>query len=216
MVEKRNFSRGIFTPELYSRKDVDLWRAGVKEAKNVVMLRRGGMQRRMGTRLVWKIVEDNVTRPIPFTYSGDESYLLLFGQATMRPFYRGGTILETEFTILSITKASNALVGCTNHDYSVGDQVFFWGVEGMTEINGKFGIIQTTPDADSFTVDIDTTNFSTFTGSGGGITNPGTPAPPPPPPVPPAPPPPPPPPSGGGGTDYPPDEGPENPGEAWQ
>ena len=73
--------------------------------------------------------------------------------------------------IIGITKAANAKVGCTAHKFAAGDSVKFYDVSGMEEINGLTATVQLAdPDADgnAFTVDIDSTGFTTYT-SGGNV-----------------------------------------------
>lgn len=65
-------------------------------------------------------------------------------------------------TITAITKAANASISCTNHGFLVGQYVFFHGIEGMTQMNGEYGVVQTRA-TNSFTVNINSTNFDTFT-----------------------------------------------------
>jgi len=53
----------------------------------------------------------------------------------------------------------------------------------MTEINGKTGRVLTVIDANSFTVDINTSGYGVFAGATGGIVRSGAPTPPPTPPT---------------------------------
>lgn len=45
-------------------------------------------------------------------------------------------------TITGITQANPAVVSSTSHGYANGDQVYIDGVVGMTEVNGKYFIVQ--------------------------------------------------------------------------
>ena len=65
-------------------------------------------------------------------------------------------------TITAITKAANASVTCAAHGFLVGQYVFFHEIEGMTQMNGEYGVVQTIA-TNSFTVNINSTNFGTFT-----------------------------------------------------
>ena len=67
-------------------------------------------------------------------------------------------------TITGITKASKAVITATN-TLAVGDVVVFSGVTGMTEINGELGIV-TAQTGTTFTVAIDSTNFTTYASGG--------------------------------------------------
>jgi hypothetical protein len=56
---------------------------------------------------------------------------------------------------LGITNATAAVVRCVAHGFASGQRVGFSGVTGMTQINGKIGVV-TYIDANKFSVDIDT------------------------------------------------------------
>lgn len=67
-------------------------------------------------------------------------------------------------TITAISKAASAVVTAAN-DFSVNDVVGFASVAGMTEINGLVGTISARSAA-NFTVNIDSTLFTTYTSGG--------------------------------------------------
>lgn len=192
-----NFSKGELGPELQGRIDVAAYGAAVREARNVVILKYGGLQRRPGTRLVYEIPEpeagwddpDSAARLIPFEYSIEQSYSLLFTQAQMRPLAFGGAVLEEELAITAITNAANAQVTVAYHEYEVGDEVFPTGIAGEIGalLNGQVWRVVSVVNANNFTIDADTTGLAAFTAATGGITRPGAPPPPPPPPPVPAP-----------------------------
>lgn len=87
-----NFSRGVLGPELYGRFDSDTWHAAVKTGKNVVVLKYGGLSKRMGTKLVSEVLRGPVQRLIPFQFSLGQSYVLEFGDAYMAPIALGGRV----------------------------------------------------------------------------------------------------------------------------
>ncbi len=68
--------------------------------------------------------------------------------------------------VTAITKAANAQITSVGHGLSVGHQVKIENVAGMTEINGLVGTVQSLVDADNFTVDINSSGFSTYTSGG--------------------------------------------------
>jgi hypothetical protein len=76
-------------------------------------------------------------------------------------------------SITAINREPQAQITVPSHGFTTADQgvtsVMFQQVRGMTQINGLPGRIQTIVDANNFTVDIDTTNFFTYTS--GGIIN---------------------------------------------
>lgn len=76
---------------------------------------------------------------------------------------------NVSLTITGISKAANASITAT-HAFTSADigvtTVTFHNVVGMTQINTLSGVIQSVTSTTSFTVNIDSTNFTTY-GSGG-------------------------------------------------
>lgn len=77
--------------------------------------------------------------------------------------------VNTNLTITGISKAANASITAT-HAFTAADigvtTVTIHSVVGMNQINGLSGVIQSVTSTTSFTVNINSTNFSTY-GSGG-------------------------------------------------
>jgi hypothetical protein len=80
--------------------------------------------------------------------------------------------VNTNLTITGISKAANASITAT-HAFTSADigvtTVGFHGIVGMTQMNTLTGVIQSVTSTTSFTVNIDSTSFSTYTS--GGIAN---------------------------------------------
>jgi len=188
-----NFSKGELAPALWGRIDVAAYAAALRQAVNVVVLKYGGVTRRMGSRYVYEITSpaggwasaEAGQRLIPFEYSIEQTYMLLFTQAKMRPAALGGMVLEQALTVQAATNTNPVRITAAFHGYATGEEVFFSGVSGMTELNGMT-LPVTVIDANTFTVPVDGSAFGAFSGDSGGIVNAGPPpAPPAPPPVPP-------------------------------
>ena len=163
-VDKRNFTRGIFSPVVQARRDVDGWNAGAKRLTNVTLLKYGGVTKRPGTLFVYKLpADDDETRLFPFTYSTGQSYALLFGQGTMKPLAGGGAVVSDCIGITGITQANPGVVTAPFHGLSTGHEVYFDGIDGMEELNGRTATI-TVLSADTFSIGIDTTGFGAFLG----------------------------------------------------
>ena len=79
------------------------------------------------------------------------------------------TNLSTNLVITGISKAANASITAT-HSFTSADigvtVVTFHNVVGMTQINTLRGVVQTVTSTTSFTVNINSTDFTTY-GSGG-------------------------------------------------
>jgi hypothetical protein len=183
-----NFSKGEIAPELEGRFDLQAYQVGCRRARNVKIKRTGGLSKRMGTRFVTEALSDTA-RLLPFQFSDEQGYALEFGQEYMRPLALGGAVLEEGLKITAITKAANAEIEIAFHGYDVGDQFYIKSDDpptfGMHEILDRWLTILTVPDDDHFTVDVDSTGFTTFGTDTGTVRVGAPPAPPAPPPVPP-------------------------------
>lgn len=195
-----NMSKGEIAPELQSRTDVTAYTAGVRKARNVIVKKYGGLSKRPGTRFVTEVADPTQpVRLLPFLYSIEQSYALEMGQGYMRPLALGGVVLEDRLTITAIDRGSLTTVSAALHGYSVGDGVFFAGIEGMTQLNGRQAKVVGVNGTGKFVVDVDSSDFDPFVADTGGITRTEPPAPVVPPVVPPPTPDPEPPVTGGGG-----------------
>lgn len=196
-----NFAKGEVSPEIYARFDVAARAAAVKRARNVRVMKYGGLAKRLGTRLVAEVLDaSKPVRLVPFQFSLTQAYALEMGQGYMRPAANGGMVLEDDLAITGITSAAQAVVSSAYHGYSVGDQVYLTGGAGDMGalLNDRFWTIVAVPDAGRYTIDANTSGVA-FSGWTGGITRSAPPPPPAPDPVVPDPVDPPDPPYTGGG-----------------
>lgn len=197
---QHNFSKGVLSKELWGRSDIVPYNAGVREGKNIVVMKYGGLTKRPGTRFVYEVKDGAVKRLIPFEGAYEASYTMLLGQASMRLGALGGMVLETKLTVEAVTLGNPVKITASYHGFATGDEVYFSGVLGATWLNGRTETI-TKVDDHNFTVPINGAGLAARTGDTGGIINSAPPPPPPPPPTVPPPPPPAPPPivgTGGG------------------
>jgi len=213
-----NLSKGEFGPELFGRVDIPQYNAGVKEGRNFLIQRYGGMAFRPGFRFAGEVDDkDKLYRLTAFQYSIDQAYIQLHGDAQTRFLADGGFVVEDDLKVQAATKAAEIVLQVDFHDYAVGERVWIDGIEGMEELNNRFATVVAVPDANHVTLDIDSTNFGTLTDSTGTVRV-GAPTPPPDPePPPPTPPDPPEPPitSGSGGVDLGGSSGGQGPGN-WE
>jgi len=75
----------------------------------------------------------------------------------------------SEISNVELTNAGDPTQGLTvysgKHGLSTGKQVYFYGIEGMTQANNKQFLV-TVIDGDTFTVDVDATDFGSYTAGG--------------------------------------------------
>jgi hypothetical protein len=196
---QQNFSKGVLSKALWGRSDIAPYSAGVRQGTNVVILKYGGLQKRPGSFFVYEVKDGTPKRLIPFEGAYEASYALLLGQATQRQASGGGMVVETALTVEEVTLTNPVRIKASFHGYTTGDEVFFTGLTGPDQLNGRI-LSVTVLDADHFTVPVDGTGFGALTADSGGTIRTGAPPAPPAPPVVPAPAPDPvPPPIGGGG-----------------
>lgn len=67
--------------------------------------------------------------------------------------------------ITAVTKANPGSVTCPSHGFTTGDEIAFFDVGGMTELEAN-GYTITVVDANTFTIGVDSSSFSTFTSGG--------------------------------------------------
>jgi hypothetical protein len=167
-INKRNFTRGIFSPVVYSRKDVDAWQAGARQLQNVTIMKHGGVRKRPGTWLVYELpLGERVPRLFPFTYSPGQSYALLFGQGWTMPLALGGAVVSAGFGITAITNADPAVITAPYHDLAADDEIYLDGIDGMEELNGRVFQVVAVIDADNFSINVDSTDYGIFAADSG-------------------------------------------------
>lgn len=169
-----NFSKGELGPQLYGRFDVDAWQSALRKARNVIVMKYGGVTKRPGTRLVGQVINSaEPTMLIPFQFSMTQTYALEMGQGYMAPCALGGRILENEQPITAITNAANAQLTIAYHGFSVGDLLYIDGVEGAMGVvlNYRTWTVVSVIDSNTITINANTSACAAFVGCTGGTAN---------------------------------------------
>lgn len=163
------FSGGEVSDAVAARYDVSKYATALSLGRNCLGLAQGGQYNRPGFMFGDEVKDSTKTTVVlPFIFTPGDAYALEFSPGKMRVFYRGDLVTRPPLTITGITQAAQAVVTSPDHGYVVGWTVAFKGVEGMTEINGMRGQIVAVT-TDTYTVNIDSTGFSAFTGDTGGV-----------------------------------------------
>jgi hypothetical protein len=169
-----NFSKGELAPELYGRFDVDTWQSALRQARNVIVMKYGGVTKRPGTRLVGNVINASVpTRLIPFQFSLTQTYILEMGQGYMVPSALGGRILQAAQPITAIANASYAQLTIAFHGFAVGDLIYIDGAAGGmgAVLNYRTWTVMAVIDASTLTINADTSGCPAFSGCTGGTAN---------------------------------------------
>ena len=132
-----NLAAGELTAGLWARVDLAKFHAGVALGLNFFIEYHGGASNRAGTMIVGRAVNSSKpNRLIPFTFSTVQTYMLVFGDLTMRVIKDGAWVLETGAAITGISNANPGVISVVN-TLSNGDEVYVAGAVGLTELNGK-------------------------------------------------------------------------------
>jgi len=168
------FTAGEISPRLEGRVTIEKYREGLSVLTNMIVQPHGGVTRRPGTEYLGEVKNSsNATRLIPFEFKTADTYALEFGDQYMRVFRNGLQVLvDSEKNVSAITKADPGVFTSSSHGLSNGDEVYLYNTGGgMTELVARNYLIANSTTntftlTDLFGSDIDTTSFTTYTGSG--------------------------------------------------
>lgn len=167
----RSFAGGEITPELYGRIDLVKFQTGLAHCENVMVLPHGPATRRPGFEYILQAKRTDSVRLIPFSFNTEQTYTLEVGNFYMRFHTNRATVLEAAVSVTSISQGNPGVVTYSGTDPAEGAWVFFAGVSGMTEVNGRF-LVATNVNTTANTFELcdlrgnifDTTSYSAGTG----------------------------------------------------
>lgn len=115
---QRGFGAGEITSSLFARSDLTQYAMGATKIENFVVLPQGAMRTRAGFRLVGQAVDSShPVRLIPFRYSSEQTFVLEFGNYTLRIIENGAYLANSNNTIYQISTPYKA-EDLKNIDYS--------------------------------------------------------------------------------------------------
>ncbi len=117
-VIQRAFAAGEISPDLYGRADQVKYQTGLRQARNFIVMRHGGVTRRTGSQHI-DVTKDysQASYMARFVFNQDQTYLIEVGEEYFR-FYRG-----TSQIVVSSVDAWSAITA-----YVVGDLASLAGV----------------------------------------------------------------------------------------
>lgn len=135
---QHSFNSGEWAPALNARVDLTKYHSGAALLQNFFVDYRGGATARAGTKYILQALDSSkAVRLIPFQASVLVSYMLEFGNQTLRFYNNGAPVLETGIAITAVGLANPALITAAN-TYTNGDVVFISGVVGTTQLNSNY------------------------------------------------------------------------------
>lgn len=168
---QNSFHAGEWAPALNARVDLAKYHSAAELLENFFVDYRGGASTRPGTKYVIRCLNDNdICRVISFQASFRLGYILQFGANVLRFIRDGAPVLEPTIAITGATKANPCVVSVVN-TYVAGDWVFIAGVNGMTQLNGKYYKIASRTGGtitlnDLFNNPVDSTGYGVYTSGG--------------------------------------------------
>lgn len=102
-VSQNSFSKGILSPSLQGRIDLEQYNLGLKNLENGIIMQEGCVVNRSGLEFLQEVKFSNKnTRLIPFVFNANQSYILEFGEKYIRFLKDGGYILGNDNEIYEI------------------------------------------------------------------------------------------------------------------
>lgn len=163
---KFTFTAGEISPKLLGRTDLEQYDMGMAKAQNYIVDYRGGLTTRAGQffcEYVWKDEFDTRFHDFTFSFSPEDTYMVLFGEGYVRFLQDGSYVLEDPFTITDIT--DDIVTTSAAHGYAIDDWVKISGVNGFTNVNGRTYIIVAVPTATTFQIEA-VPDYGTFVPDG--------------------------------------------------
>lgn len=157
---------GYISPKMRGRVDLDFYKQSLDYILNYIVSPQGEVNYRNGSFFVSQTRGNKKARIIPFIYNTEQAYIIEITDLFMRFYKDHGLITNTPKAVTAITNAATAQIACAGHGFSLSDPIYFSGVSGMHQINGLEGSVASVVDANNFTVNINTTTFSTYTSGG--------------------------------------------------
>lgn len=162
----QNFAAGELSPRMRGRYDLPLYQNGSERLENFIVETQGPARYRTGFKYVTNTYQDKLARLIPFVFNDEQSYIFELTNERGRIISNGGLIIGTiTGSITAITNAASAIVTSASHGLTTGDEVFITEVEGMTELNNNYYTV-TVLDPNSFSLNVNSTGFGTYTSGG--------------------------------------------------
>jgi hypothetical protein len=169
-----NFNGGEVGPLLSGRVDFEKYSSSCFKMERFVPTVQGPAKRMPGTRFVLPTKYQDKTAWLKrFEFSFDQAYILEFGDQYVRFYTDRGVVLGDTLDITNITNANPGVLTYTGTDPANGDWFYVTGVEGLTELNGRYvQVSNVNAGANTFELkdwfgnNIDTTSFGTYVFNG--------------------------------------------------
>ena len=126
ILSQRSLAGGEIAPSLYARIDSSKYQIGLRQLRNMYIMRAGGSLNRPGTYFVSEARNVGAAiRLIPYLATSQITYLLELGNGYIKPFKNGAHILESTVTVTGFSFADPVSITAPSHGFSDGDEIQF-------------------------------------------------------------------------------------------
>lgn len=139
---------GEISSSLWARTDLARWSTSLKTCRNFFVRPTGGVSNRAGLEFVYALDATSEAALIPFIFSSEQAYMLVFQEESVKVFADGAYVDNTSpATITNITRTHSlhdiyTVTTSAPHGFSDGDYVTIAGVIDTfdVEVNGVWQI----------------------------------------------------------------------------
>lgn len=168
-----HLNAGEWSPLMYSRYDQEKYDAASRINKNFIITAQGPIRKRNGMEFVAPAkYDDRAHTFFKFQFSKDDALAIEVGDQYFRFHTPTGQVRRSPIVVTGITAANPAVVTtAVTHNYDNGTEVYIYGLNEMTELNGQWyrvknGTGTTFEITDRDDVDIDASSFTAETTGG--------------------------------------------------
>src|SRR5215472_3708926 len=169
-VIQTSFAAGEVAPSIFARTDLAIYHQGLGTCRNMFVDYRSGISSRPGSTYVLQCKKLG-SKLLPFSVTTSVTYMVEFGDLYCRFYSNGAPVLESPFSISSITNSPTSSGNIPGNNFAIGDWIFLNNINGMPAMNGRFVLVvnvlgNIVTFADLQGGFIDTSTFGTYTSGG--------------------------------------------------
>lgn len=176
-IAQRSFASGEIGPAIYPRVDTTKYVTGLKQCRNFMVRKHGGVSNRPGTSFVCEVKNSaDFARLIPYKYTDDLTFVMEFGDQYFRTSKNGVQTRETGQAITGITNANPCVITYSGADnYANGEEIYLSGIVGAIGkyLNDRwFKVANVNTGANTFELDyrdgsnVNSTTFGAYASGG--------------------------------------------------
>jgi hypothetical protein len=144
ILSQKGFPRGVLSPYLYARPDVEDFPYGAKVVENLNVTKEGVLESRPGTKHVDECRSPSTEKKgIPFIFStaSADTYVAEFGHEYVEFLRAGVRVTETAINITALSLTSPCILTFGSaHGYTAGDHIIVSGIVGTVEVHGRYQV----------------------------------------------------------------------------